>query len=842
MRVFRVLGVFALGTFLGIGAGWAGGQVEKPPVIQMDQQPRQFIAPGNAEAVVHSLQLPFSTIAFTAKGQVIKSWTFSVFDSTGKLVSEDSRLETRDRGFFGELFNIGPKPQVDVPKDLTWDGTYRGKDPNLNGKLVPDGNYTYLITITDSAGGRAQTPPFNVTVKNAALVINTIRIPQTIFAPAGERKKIRIEQDTSRERHWDGTFADVTGHAVRTLVWENPTDDPPKDVSAPTFEWDGKDNQGNVLPDGDYSYTLTGSNRPGAVLQKKISGIVIDSRASSLKLTADSGIVSPNGDGILDTLTLLPEIGTTDGLVSWTINVYDTVRPNAVLWSRSGKAPVPDKVVFDGKAPVGNVLPEGHYQAIFSASFSNGESSKSRPATFDLSLTPPAIALSADYLDFGGNGRAGVTLTTKGEAGVDLSMDVLDKAGKSVRVYPLGGSGSASVEFQGMDENGKPFPDGPYTIKVTGRNQAGTLGTAVVQLHKDSRKMTAALELSRPVVVPGRVPQGIVRFTPVLSVVDSIDHMTFTVNGTDGKPLITKEADSIIPFWDWNAKDAKGTTVADQKYNATVQVTYSNGAVTKADADIQVDSKFLDNRAPQVDLTLSAQSFSPLNIDGPQVLTIGIQATAGADPLDHWKLVISDPRGKPFRTYSGNGAPPAQVAWDGKSDKGEYVESGEDYQILATVFDAKSREASKQDSVTADILVEKLGEGRYKIVISSIQYAGYSSDIFKVQPDLLAKNMVVLRKLALVLNKFPEYKITLEGFAVSEFWNDPKTAAKEQETQLLPLSRDRAEEVKNGLVLLEVSAPRFTIKGLGSDQPIVPNSDLENRWKNRRVEFYLDKN
>jgi len=94
----------------------------------------------------------------------------------------------------------------------------------------------------------------------------------------------------------------------------------------------------------------------------------------------------------------------------------------------------------------------------------------------------------------------------------------------------------------------------------------------------------------------------------------------------------------------------------------------------------------------------------------------------------------------------------------------------------------------------------------------------------------------------LVLNKFPEYKITLEGFAVSEFWNDPKTAAKEQETQLLPLSRDRAEEVKNGLVLLEVSAPRFTIKGLGSDQPIVPNSDLENRWKNRRVEFYLDKN
>lgn len=831
-----------LGLVCGLASVVAGGQAEQAPVIRMEEQPRQFIAPGNSEAVVHSLQLPFSTIAFTAKGQVIKSWTFKVFDSTGKQVFQDSRLETRDRGFFGELFNLGPRPQVEIPKDLTWDGTFKVKDTNLDGKLVPDGNYTYQISIVDSAGGRAQTPPFNVTVKNAAMVINTIRIPQTIFSPVGERKTIRVEQDTSREKHWEGTFSDTTGRPVRTIVWENPSDDPSKDIPAPSFEWDGRDDHGTVLPDGAYAYALVGRNRPGAAVQKRFLGtIAIDSRASLVRLAADNGVVSPNDDGILDVLTLTAKVGEGAHPVTWSLQAYDTQKPAVVVWSRRGKAPVPDKLTFDGKTAAGTVLPDGHYQAVFSTVYDNGETAQSAPVSFDLSVARPPIKISADYTVFGGNGRAGVTLSIQGELGVDLTMQVVDPSGKPARSYPLGSSGTASVEFQGLDEKGKALPDGPYTVKVSGRNRAGTEGVAVLQLTKDSRATTASLEQTRPVLVPNRVPQGSVRFTPVLSVVDSIAHTTFTVSGADGKVWLTKEAASIIPFWDWDGKDDYGKTLPDAPYTVGIQVTYDNGAVAKATANLAIDSTALDNKAPQLDLTLSAPSFSPVNIDGPQVLTIGMMAVPGADPIDHWKVLIADPRGKPFYSAFGTGTPPAKLVWNGKSDKGVYVESGEDYQISATVADTKGRTSSKEATVTADILVEKLGEGRYKIVISSIQFAGYSSDIFKVQPELLPKNMAVLRKLASVLNKFPEYKIRLEGYAVSELWNDPKSAAEEQRNELVPLSLDRADEVKSGLVLLGVSAGRFMVKGRGSERPLVPNSDLENRWKNRRVEFYLDR-
>jgi outer membrane protein OmpA-like peptidoglycan-associated protein len=353
--------------------------------------------------------------------------------------------------------------------------------------------------------------------------------------------------------------------------------------------------------------------------------------------------------------------------------------------------------------------------------------------------------------------------------------------------------------------------------------------------------MKVALDLSRPVLVPGKGAAGVVRITPVLGVVDSIEKTTLAVLGADGKPVATRNAESIITFWDWNGTGADGKPVADGDYHVDLEMTYANGTVAKTDASLTVNAKYLDNQSPQADFSVSSRVFAPENVDGPQTLTVALSAQEGASPLASWRLQILDPRGKPFRLFQGAGQPPKQVVWDGKSDAGQYVESGEEYQLLFVVADAAGRQAKKQDQITADILVDKLPDGRYKIVISSIQFAGYSSDVFKVTPPLLAKNLFVLQRLASVLNRLPGYRIALEGYAVSEFSTDPKDAEREQATELLPLSMDRAVEVKTALVLLGVEDGRFSVQGFGALRPLVANTDLENRWKNRRVEFYLEK-
>jgi outer membrane protein OmpA-like peptidoglycan-associated protein len=55
------------------------------------------------------------------------------------------------------------------------------------------------------------------------------------------------------------------------------------------------------------------------------------------------------------------------------------------------------------------------------------------------------------------------------------------------------------------------------------------------------------------------------------------------------------------------------------------------------------------------------------------------------------------------------------------------------------------------------------------------------------------------------------------------------------------LSERRAKAVSKYLLDKGISAERIAVKFFGETQPTVPNTNLENRRKNRRVEFKIVK-
>jgi outer membrane protein OmpA-like peptidoglycan-associated protein len=54
-----------------------------------------------------------------------------------------------------------------------------------------------------------------------------------------------------------------------------------------------------------------------------------------------------------------------------------------------------------------------------------------------------------------------------------------------------------------------------------------------------------------------------------------------------------------------------------------------------------------------------------------------------------------------------------------------------------------------------------------------------------------------------------------------------------------PLSRDRAESVRDYLVARGVAAPRIQVEGRGAREPVADNGSEAGRAQNRRVEIFL---
>lgn len=232
--------------------------------------------------------------------------------------------------------------------------------------------------------------------------------------------------------------------------------------------------------------------------------------------------------------------------------------------------------------------------------------------------------------------------------------------------------------------------------------------------------------------------------------------------------------------------------------------------------------------------------FTPDADEDSDVLKMEI-AMENPAALVSWNLDIFDPQGALFYSLEGVGAPPELLEWSGYSQQGELVASASDYTLVLKTKDRLNRFEELKADIAVGILVIKTGD-EYKIRIPSIIFPANSSDYERLSKDfLLEGNREVLTTLAQIFDKFPTYRIEIEGHANGTQWRDPVKAKQEQERELLPLSLKRAESVKNALITLGIKAERLSTKGFGGSRPLVQFSDVANSWKNRRVEFNLKK-
>jgi outer membrane protein OmpA-like peptidoglycan-associated protein/flagellar hook assembly protein FlgD len=652
-----------------------------------------------------------------------------------------------------------------------------------------------------------------------------------VFSPTGDSKRntVTVFQDTSQELFWTGTFKDARGKDLRTFVWRGRADD--------KFEWDGRGDDGTLLPDGQYAYSLTATDQAGNTGTSTPIAIRIDTEKKPVRVATDLVYFSPFGGGTKTRIRIIPALAVASGVDSYSLRVRAS--DNAVVRTYSGRGKAPDDVLWDGIDDAGKRVSDGKFTADLQVNYTNGSQPRAESTPFFVDNHVPQIDVSSDALLFSPTADSRLAAVTIKQSSSDEDLwegEIRTSAGQRVRGWFWKGK-AAELAWDGRDENGNLMPDGYYTYVVRFQTRAGNVTTKELRgIQIDTRPAPVYVTVGANGFSPnGDGFKDDITFTILVTLKEGVKSWKLSmVDAATGEQKIIAGLAPVPASVTWDGKDKGGLKQApDGLYAAVLQVEYFKGNLSTA----RSAAFRLAVAPPKVDIALLGLPFSPDNDGLNDELTIGLKIDDPI-PIESWEIKIIDPEQHPFTSFAGKGAPSEKIIWNGTSTTGELVQSAEDYPLSFTIRDELGNVATVQKTIPVDILVIRDGD-RLKVRIASITFAANTSDYVNVEAEKALKNSQTIKRLAEIFKKYSAYKIQIEGHANLVNFDNPARAKREQEQELLPLSKQRADAIRSALISQGIEAGRISTVGVGAAEPLVPFSDLDNRWKNRRVEFVL---
>ncbi len=800
--------------------------------IRVDARKPQVSVTASAPGLSPNGDGVFDTITFALDHdqgvrEGISNWTLNILDASG-----------------AESLSVSGSRE-NIPETYVWKGL------SASGTLV-EGLYKARLTIMYTNGNHpvATSPNF---VLDVTAPVATVTADRSAFNPAGKEAQshVTFTQSGSEEQRWAAEILASDGSVQRSWSW--------KDGPEASLVWDGTNDDGAPVLDGSYFYRLRSQDRAGNSYQSPVFPVALDTEKKTARLGSDLRAFSPNGDGIKDVLALSDTVPGSNRVKGWKLAIYPAPesgqqadRTRAIrTWS--GTTSILPAFTWIGDRDDGLKAPEGRYVAILEVSWANDDTAEAQTLPILLDTVSPALSASAFPLLFSPNPESRhrtSKIVQRAVPGDDWEGQLLDSKGNALRSWSWKGQVEDLV-WDATDSAGNRVADGSYRYEVSSTDSAGNATRVVIpSIAVDARQAQVFVTASAPGLSPNN--DGVmddVSFSLLVNLRDGVSEWRFSILDSAGSERVSfSGADSDVPSrLSWNGKNSDGQVV-EGAYTGLFRIDYSKGD--------RVESKtgtiIVDITPPAVELGLSPDFFSPDNDGVDDELTMRI-AVKDKSELTAWKLDINEvsveetPGSKPkerlFASWSGKGVPAGVITWDGKSSKGETVESATDYNLRFGIADVYGNRSELNGKVAVDVLVIREAD-KLKIKVPSIVFRANAADFNGLDAATVSKNSRVIARIAEILNKFRGYGIAIEGHANSIGKIYGYSAAKveaEEKGELLPLSTDRAELVRKMLVAAGVDAKRLSVLGMGSGRPVVDFKDAVNRWKNRRVEFILIK-
>ncbi|AHC15145.1 gliding motility-associated C-terminal domain-containing protein [Salinispira pacifica] len=697
---------------------------------------------------------------------------------------------------------------------------------STDGEVLPQGRYRARFILEYFSGNtpRALSPWFNLDVTAPEI---SLELESDLFSPNNDNRSdvLTIYQESSEEQLWEARIVEAEDNApVKEYSFRGRAD----------FEltWDGRDSDGALAPDGTYRYIIQSRDRAGNSVEASSPVFTLDTSDAEVLVNAGYDAFSPNGDGNKDVQEFTTRVSNNDQVESYRFTIENV--DGEQLRSISGTGEVPENISWDGRDDQGRPVEDNLYIAKLEVELRNRSVGSAQTRSFQLDTVYPEISLDSDYLIFSPNGdenKDSLTIRQRSTPEELFEARILNAEGEAVRSYFWEGS-IENLTWDGLDEFGNLAPNGEYSYEIRVEDPAGNVALERIEgIELDSRNTSVFLTLSENGISPnGDGFKDSLEIGLYTNITEGIDTWALAIFGEGGNLIAEYGGNSLSEQEEisFDGRNEDGEIVEGQMY-AQFSVLYTKGDNPQAKSSLFR----VDNSGPDQTVRVNPVPFSPDGDGIADVLTIDIDAEDPAG-IAGWRLGIYDRVGNLFKEFSSNGAPEEDILWDGLSDDGERVISAEDYRYEFESIDRLGNESSSEGLIPIDILVIKDGNN-YKVAISNITFEPNSPRIIVGGPTAVGqRNESIIERLIEVFSKYPQYRIVIEGHA-----NNISGTEREEVEELQPLSTGRAQAVKDQLVERGMDPTRIDVVGRGGTMPLVPFSDEENRWKNRRVEFIL---
>jgi spore germination protein YaaH/flagellar hook assembly protein FlgD len=422
----------------------------------------------------------------------------------------------------------------------------------------------------------------------ASIGAGTGAVDRRSFSPNGDGSRDGMRLDWTNAVALDGLVLRIF-RADGTVAGDVPLDR--LAAGAQSATWGGLVG-GSRLPDGRYLASLIGTVGTATYFNPSLTflasslatrGLTIDTVAPKVTAASASGsLLSPNGDGVLDTIRVALAAS---GARTWAFGVAPvtgaTVGAPIVIRSGSGTSAI---VTWNGRTDAGAVAPDGVYRLQLVAADPAGNR-VSRTWTVRVDATAPAIAATAPATFSPNRDGAFDTARLAWSSSETISGTARIYHGSTlVRSWPIAARASGAITWTGTNSAGSLVADGTYAFRVSGRDAAGNLTTRTIGVKVD--RTLSTLRWS----APGFFPQDGDRLA-------ATSRLTFTTTRTalvsaaiySGATVVrtiwTNRTLGAGPHaWTWDGRDGSAAIVARGTYVVRVTATsaFGTSALTRS--------------------------------------------------------------------------------------------------------------------------------------------------------------------------------------------------------------------------------------------------------------------